>query len=85
MNGGTVVFCGDLDVETGDWDLMVLAEEPLYGGLGGTGGHSSLPTESEKDEAPSLTLSRLQLLGVVLTLSGAERLGSLRGKVVSPI
>lgn len=23
-----LTFCGDLDVETGDWDLMVLAEEP---------------------------------------------------------
>lgn len=42
---------------------------PEYGGLGGTGGHSNLPTESEKDGAPSLTLSRLQLLGVGLTYS----------------
>lgn len=42
---------------------------PEYGGLGGTGGPSNLPTESEKDEAPSLTLSRLQLLGVGLTFS----------------
>lgn len=80
-----MVFCGDLDAETGDCDLMFLAEEPAYGGLGGTGGHCNLPKESEKDGAPSLTLSRLQLLGVGLTLSGAERLGSLLGKVVSPI
>lgn len=42
---------------------------PEYGGLGGTGGHSNLPKESEKDGAPSLTLSRLQLLGVGLTYS----------------
>ena len=42
---------------------------PEYGGLGGTGGPSNLPTESEKDGAPSLTLSRLQLLGVGLTFS----------------
>ena len=28
-----------------------------------------MPTESEKDGAPSLTLSRLQLLGVGLTYS----------------
>lgn len=33
------------------------------------GGHSNLPTESEKDGAPSLTLSRLQLLGVGRTFS----------------
>lgn len=42
---------------------------PEYGGLGGTGGHSNLPTEPEKDGAPSLALSRLQLLGVGLTYS----------------
>lgn len=42
---------------------------PEYGGLGGMGGHSNLPTESEKDGAPTLTLSRLQLLGVGLTFS----------------
>lgn len=42
---------------------------PEYGGLGGTGGHSNLPTEPEKDGAPSLGLSRLQLLGVGLTYS----------------
>ena len=46
-----------------------LAFLPEYGGLGGTGGPSNLPTESEKDGAPSLTLSRLQLLGVGLTFS----------------
>lgn len=85
VKGGTVDFCGDLDEGTGDCDLIFFAEEPEYGGLGGTGGHSNLPTESEKDGARSLTLSRLQLLGVGLTLSGAERLGSLLGKVVSPI
>lgn len=85
VKGGTVVFCGDLEAETGDCDLMFLAEDPEYGGLGGTGGHSNLPRESEMDGAPILTLSRLQLLNVALTLSGAERLGSLRGKVVSPI
>lgn len=45
------------------------ASLPEYGGLGGTGGHSNLPKESEKDGAPSLTLSRLQLLGVGLTYS----------------
>lgn len=26
--GAGPTFCGDLDVETGDWDLMFLAEEP---------------------------------------------------------
>ncbi len=50
-------------------DLPRSASLPEYGGLGGTGGHSNLPTESEKDGAPSLTLSRLQLLGVGLTYS----------------
>lgn len=45
---------------------------PEYGGLGGTGGQSNLPTESEKDGAASLTLSRLQLLGVGLTLRSTE-------------
>lgn len=52
---------------------------PEYGGLGGTGGQSSLPTESEKDGAPSLTLSRLQLLGVGLT--SIRRGGRWRGGV----
>lgn len=41
---------------------------PEYGGLGGTGGHSILPPESEECGIPSLTLSRLQLLGAGLTL-----------------
>lgn len=49
-----------------------MANLPEYGGLGGTGGHSNLPTESEKDGAPSLTLSRLQLLGVGLTSQYTE-------------
>lgn len=31
-----------------------------------------MPTESEKDGAPTLTLSRLQLLGVGLTLQHTE-------------
>lgn len=44
-----------------------MAGLPEYGGLGGMGGPRNLPTESENDGALSLTLSRLQLLGVGLT------------------
>lgn len=63
-------------VKSSEWKISTIlhgeesprsATLPEYGGLGGTGGHSNLPTESEKDGAPSLTLSRLQLLGVGLT------------------
>lgn len=41
-------------------------------GLGGMGGHMGLETLSEKAGARSLTLSRLQLLGVGLTLQHTD-------------
>lgn len=69
VKGGNELFCGDLDVGTGDCDLIVLAEEPEYGGLGGTGGQSNFPTVSENCVLlTSFTLSRLQLLKVGLTM-----------------
>lgn len=79
VKGGTEYFCGDLDTGPGDCDLIFLAGDPEYGGLGGTGGQNCFPIESEN------VVSRLQLLGAGLTtLSGMEMLGSLRGREASP-
>lgn len=77
-------FIGDLPIIEGDTAAIFLAGEAACVGLGGTGGVISLPLSDMF--LASFPLSRLQLLGVVFTaLSGAERFGSLRGKVFSPM
>lgn len=80
----TEPFSGDRPAGEGDTDAVCLAGEAVCAGRGGTGGEGSFPPPAVL--LASFPLSRLQLLGVGFTaFSGAERLGSLRGKAPSPM